>query len=715
MKSLKKIIFLIGLLLLNFTLVFAQKQTKITVENSDFVDVNEIELPNATLLTGNVRVIHDGIVMTCNKAYYFKDENYIKAFGNVEMVQGDTLYLNSKYAEYNGNVKKAFATGDVVMQSPESKMSTDTLSFDRNLQEAYFNNYGTIINKNNTLKSKAGRYYVTDKKYQFLTSVVLTNPEYTIKSNHLDYYTTQGDSYLYGPSTITGKENFIYTENGYYNSKKNIGNFKRKSYIKYKDRLIEGDSLYYDRKKEFASGTHNVKITDSINKAIIKGHYGEVYKNKDSLFITKHASVRYLIEKDSMFIHAKKIIVTGKTGERKVIGFNNVRFYKTDLSGKCDSINSDQKTALTKLIRKPILWNSENQMTGDVMHLIGNNKTEKLDSLKILNNTFIISKDTIGTGYNQIKGLNLYGKFKENKLYQADVVKNTEVIYFMRNEKNELIGINKNVSSRIKMIMDDNSKVETITFYDNVDGDIYPELDLPENARKLRGFIWRGDERIKNKEEIYPPEEIELDKAIVAESNKNFEKEKISQEIEKNRIEDHLNGDDFYEEIFRKYINRIIVDKNGVLMLVRNKKFMFPANEKAIETYKKKHPKYIIFDKLNFKIWDWKTMINGKYDGGLFKGNEELIEIEIPQKDYLTYKEIFKLYNSRFVIDRNNIELLVKNGKFKFPADENSSNTLKKNYPKYKKKVYINQKLWDWDTMVNGPYDGGLYNGNEKE
>lgn len=511
-KFLKKKVFLISVLLLHFTLVIAQKTSKIIIENSDFVDINEIELPDATLLTGNVRVSHDGIIMTCNKAYYFKSENYIKTFGNVQMVQGDTLYLNSKYAEYNGNLKKAFATGDVVMRSPESTMTTDTINFDRNSQEAYFNNYGTIINKSNTLKSKVGRYYVKEKKYQFLTAVVLTNPEYIIKSNHLDYYTSQGDSYLLGPSTITGKENYIYTENGYYNSKKNIGNFKRKSYIKYKDRLIQGDSLYYDRKREFASGTHNVKITDSINKAIIKGHYGELYKNKDSLFITKHASIRYLIEKDSMFIHAKRIIVTGKIGERKITGFNNVRFFKTDLSGKCDSIHSDQKEALTKLIGKPIIWNGQNQMTGDVMHLIGNNTTEKLDSLKILNNTFIISKDTLGTGYNQIKGLNLYGKFTENKLKEVDVVKNTEVIYFMRNDQNELIGINKNVSSSINMVMDDKSKIETITFFDNVDGDIYPENDLPENARKLRGFDWRGDERIKNKEEIYPPEEVEMDK-----------------------------------------------------------------------------------------------------------------------------------------------------------------------------------------------------------
>lgn len=710
-----KNIFLIGWILTHFTFVFAQKTSKIIIENSDFVDINEIELPDATLLTGNVRVSHDGIVLTCNKAYYFKSENYIKTFGNVQMVQGDTLYLNSKYAEYNGNVRKAFATGDVFMQSPESTLATDTIYFDRNLQEVFFNNHGTINNRNNVLKSKVGRYYVGDKKYQFLSSVVLSNPEYVIKSNHLDYYTTQGDSYLQGPSTITGKENFIYTENGYYNSKKNIGNFKRKSYIKYKDRLIEGDSLYYDRKKEFASGTHNVKITDSINKAIIKGHYGEVYKNKDSLFITKHASLRYLIEKDSMFIHAKKIIVTGKVGDRKITGFNNVRFYKTDLSGKCDSIHSNQKEALTKLIGKPILWNLDNQMTGDVMHLIGNNKTEKIDSLKILANTFIISKDTIGTGYNQIKGVNLYGKFEGNKLKEADVVKNTEVIYFMRNDKKELIGINKNVSSRINMILDKESKIETITFFKTVDGDIYPEEDLPENARKLRGFEWRGDERIKNKEDIFPPEEVELDRVIVAESKKTFEKEKISLEIEKNRIEDHLNGDDFYEEIFRKYLNRLIVDKNGVLMLVRNRKFLFPANEKSIGIYQKNYPKFKIQEKLNYKVWDWNTMVNGKYDGGLFKGNEELMEIEIPQKEYLTYEEIFKLYNNRFVIDRNNIELLVKNGKFKFPADENSSNRLKKNYPKYKKMVQINQKLWDWDTMVNGQYDGGLYTGNEKE
>jgi lipopolysaccharide assembly outer membrane protein LptD (OstA) len=508
----------------------------IQIENADFQDINQFEIPDAVLLTGNVRVRHEGVVMTCNKAYFFQKENYIKAFGQVQMVQGDTLYLNSTYAEYNGNVKKAYATGNVVMRSPESSLVTDTIHFDRMKQEAFYKTKGVITNRNNTLKSNAGTYYVKEKKYRFLTAVELKNPEYTILSNHLDYYTSSGHSYLFGPSTITGKDNFIYTENGFYNTKKNVGHFLRKSYIKYKDRKIEGDSLYFDRTREFSSGTRNVKITDTINRAIIKGHYAELYKKQDSVYMTRRASVRYWVENDSMFVHAKKIYLTGKPGERIIRGEKNVRFFKTDMSGKCDSLHSDQKVALTKLIGKPILWNGDKQLTGDVMHLIGNNATEKLDSLKVLNNAFIISKDTLGAGFNQVKGINLYGKFRENKLYEVDVVKNNEVIYFMRNDQNELIGINKTACSRINMTLNGND-VDTITFFDRVNGTLYPEEDFPENVRKLRGFVWRIEERINSKEAIFPPEEAEAEAALQEEARKDAAKPAVPMPIRKETLQ----------------------------------------------------------------------------------------------------------------------------------------------------------------------------------
>ena len=521
--------------LLVFSFSYSQNPKPIVVENAEHFDVNEMEIPGAALLTGSVRINHDGAIITCNKAYFFQKENYLKAFGNVQIVQGDTLFLNSNYAEYNGNVKQAYATGNPVLRSPDMALTTDTINFDRVRQQAYYNSNGTIVNKENTLKSKSGRYYAANKKFQFLTAVTVTNPKYVMKSNHLDYYNNSGHAYLFGPSTITAKDNFIYTEKGFYDSKRNVGHFLRKSYIRYKDRLIEGDSLYYDRKIEFASATNNVKITDTINKGLVKGHYAEVYRQKDSMFVTKRAVAINLVENDSVYIHGKILMVTGKPENRIIRAFNNARFYKTDLSGKCDSIHSSTKKALTQLIGRPVLWNAGNQMTGDMIHLIGNNQTEKLDSLKVLNNAFIISKDTLGTGYNQTKGINLYGKFRDNKLYEVDLVKNTEVIYYAY-DKLLLQGIEKKVSSRINMTLE-NNQVRTLTSFTNVESETYPEKDLPENARKLRGFIWRGDEQIKSKEDIFPPEENELNDKIIKKSKAENAKENVPMKVRKETID----------------------------------------------------------------------------------------------------------------------------------------------------------------------------------
>jgi hypothetical protein len=105
----------------------------------------------------------------------------------------------------------------------------------------------------------------------------------------------------------------------------------------------------------------------------------------------------------------------------------------------------------------------------------------------------------------------------------------------MRNEKQELIGINKNVSSSINMTLEGND-IETITFFTQVDGDIYPEKDLPVNARKLRGFIWRGDERIKSKEEIFPPEELEYDKKMQELSEEENAKENVPMKVRKETL-----------------------------------------------------------------------------------------------------------------------------------------------------------------------------------
>ncbi|WP_309597379.1 OstA-like protein [Flavobacterium davisii] len=301
---------------------------QIIIEGADFLDKSETEVPGAIVFTGNVRILHQGVRMSCNKAYHFTKQNYVKAFGNVNLVQGDTLTMSSRYAEYNGNTKFAFATGNVVMTDPKMTVTTDTINFDRKSQQAYYNTYGTIRDAENTLTSKSGRYHLNQKKFEFKTAVTVNNPTHTIRTNHLDYYTNSGHAYVFGPSTIASANNTIYTTKGFYDTKKDEGKLQRGSKIKYRDRIIEGEDLYYDRKNDFARARNNVKVTDTINKTIIKGHYAEVYKKKDSMYITKKALVSGLFEKDSVWFHAKRIVVTGKTKNRIIRGYNNARFFK---------------------------------------------------------------------------------------------------------------------------------------------------------------------------------------------------------------------------------------------------------------------------------------------------------------------------------------------------------------------------------------------------
>jgi hypothetical protein len=158
------------------------------------------------------------------------------------------------------------------------------------------------------------------------------------------------------------------------------------------------------------------------------------------------------------------------------------------------------------MFKNPVLWSDENQIIGDSIHLVTNTKTEKLDSLKVLNNALIIQLDTIIDGvstYNQIKGRNMFGKFKDGKLHHFLVKGNAEVVFFNRNEKGIIETITKQECSSIEITFDVDSNIESIKYIKEPDGKSYPPKDLPIDKQKLKGFIWRENERPKVMEDIF--------------------------------------------------------------------------------------------------------------------------------------------------------------------------------------------------------------------
>jgi lipopolysaccharide export system protein LptA len=537
---LKKIL-IFAFILFTF-LGFSQSKKMVYSAEQQYVD--EEKYPGATVLIGKVKMLHEGAILTCKQALYYQKQNFFKALENVVIKQGDTITQTSDYLDYDANSKQVLSWGNVVLKDPEMTLTADTLQFDRLNQKLYYRSFATIRDQTNTLNSKNGNYYLETKKFTATTKVTLVNPEHNLVSNHLDYYTNSGLAYLYGPSTITNSqnENRMYCERGFYNTKTDISYFVKNAKLYLKERTVEGDSLYYDKKKGFASATNNIEVIDTLKNFVTRGNYAEIFEENDSLFIIKKAVAISIVEKDSTFIHGDTLLVTGIPEKRIVRTYHNVKIFKSDLQGKCDSIYTDQQTGITKMFTNPVLWSEGNQITGDTIHLLSNTETEKLDSLKVLNNAFIISKDSVSKNdFNQIKGRNMFGKFQDNKLNLLLVKGNAESIFYNRNEETDSIEtITKEISSNIEFTLEE-GQVNTIKYLKTSEGKTYPPSMFTEDSRKLDGFIWRTSEQPKTKEDIFKKSKIR------SKSRNNgkgkSEGEKVPKKMNKDIIESPLNFD----------------------------------------------------------------------------------------------------------------------------------------------------------------------------
>ncbi|MEK9565565.1 MAG: OstA-like protein [Flavobacteriaceae bacterium] len=508
-------------------LTLAQESKIIEIRQAGGSTQDQERYPGANILFKSdekrVQLFHEGALIESDQAYFYSKQNYFKAIGNVVFTQGDSLRMTCKTIEYDGGTKMAYAEGKVYLERPDMTLKTEQLNLDRINEKAFYNTPGVIVDSTSTLTSNQGQYFMDQKKYRFISEVTINNPEYKVNSQQLDYFTESNQAYLYGDSKIEGEAYTILCERGFYDMNREKGIFKQNATLYYDNKIIRGDSLYFESERNYAAATKNISIVDTLNNSIITGNYGEIFKEKDSAIITRRAMAVNIIDQDSLFIHADTLVATGPEEKRILRAYYDVRILKSDLRGRSDSLYLDEAVGLTKLLKKPltkqqeqvfteknyhennpVLWFDESQMTGDEIQLLSDTKTNKLDSLKIDGRVFIIEKDSLSeNGYQQIKGGLLRGAFKESKLDNIVITKNTEMVYYLYNDEDlQLIGIDKTTCSALKMEFLE-GQIDEITFLVSPNGNVYPEDELPLNERTLKGFTWRIVERPETIEDLF--------------------------------------------------------------------------------------------------------------------------------------------------------------------------------------------------------------------
>ena len=491
-----------------------RKKTRIHIEHYDVATFSK-SMGDMQRLIGNVKMRHDSAYFFCDSAYFFEKTNSFNAFQNVHIIVNDSVEIFSDLLDYDGNTRFAEFFDNVKLMDDSTILLTEYLTYDRNLHLACYPDSATTYRGDKTLISCIGYYRDDLKEFSFFENVEVTSPKCQMFTDTLYYNTNIEKMWFEGPTIIINEENTLDGEHGYYLVDEDIAFLDKRPVMRNETQRMKSDSMYYNRNIGLAKAYDHVDMIDTSYKVVMRGNYVEMWENKGLSFATDSAyAISYDNDNsDSLYIHGDTLFMyfdKQKEEAKKLIARRNVRFFKSDMQGKCDTLTYLVADSTIRMRVNPILWAEDSQMTGiDIDIKI---KDQAIDWVLQKGNAFIISQDTV-EGFNQIKGTDITSRFKDGGIHRVNVDGDkAETIYWIRDDDGSLIGID--VSNSETMVIEmENQNISIIKSFKGISATMYPESDLSESSRYLQGFKWHDEARPRDKDDIFRRIEAEMPQA----------------------------------------------------------------------------------------------------------------------------------------------------------------------------------------------------------
>lgn len=457
----------------------------------------------AQRLKGNVRFQHANAIMRCDSAHLFEDQR-VDAFSRVSIEQGDSLRADADLLRYDGKQRMARLEGQVRLRDRDMELSTTALDYDLRHKRAAYHSGGRIQSHKdgNVLTSGTGVYLAPQRRFIFGKDVVLEHPEHRIDTDTMRYDTGTGVSAFFGPTTITQGATVITTLGGSYDTRRERARFTRRTQVRSKDRLLEGDSLHYDRTSGNGLAWGHVTISDSTGDMQVLGDEGRYNERDDRSLVTGHAELRLRMGADTLFVHGDTLFAAPDGHGRRITARRQVRFFKHDLQGVCDTLLYSDADSLIRMHHQPVLWSGMDQITGDTIRIAL--KDGQAHRLHVRGQAFLLSR-VDSSRYDQVAGTTMTGFFVDNALDHLDVEGNARTVYFAREEKDgteDVFGVNRADCSRIRVRLKDGG-ISAVTFLDRPDAVLYPIAKAPPEELRMAGAIDRSAQRPADRTAIF--------------------------------------------------------------------------------------------------------------------------------------------------------------------------------------------------------------------
>jgi lipopolysaccharide export system protein LptA len=446
-------------------------------------------------LIGNVRFKQRDTYLNADSVYQYSDNTEVlEAFGNVRIVQGDTLTITGDRGTYDGLKRTARMSGNVTMRDPRMTLTTPSLDYNLNTKIATYTEGGNIIDPENQLQSRWGSYNTNTKEFTFRNNVKVVTADYNITAENMRYNTQSRIVYFQGPTVIKGEGGDLYAEEGNYNTVTKVSNFGKNAYILTPEYRLGGDKLYYNQNTGYGVAEKNVSLRSLKDDVTIRGQVGRYWRDKGVAKVAGSPVMESIMSGDTLYLSADSLVsreAKGPNTKSMVFAYNNVKIFKSDLQGKADSLSFNRTDSVMHLNRKPVLWSDKSQLVADTIHIYLRNKA--IDRMYMYNNAFMTSEDTL-RNYNQVKGRNMVAYFTNGDLKRVNVNGNGESLYYALEGDSVVTGMNKAICSNMVLKFADN-KLNTISFLVNPDASFIPPHEFEPGSGQLDGFTWQADLR----------------------------------------------------------------------------------------------------------------------------------------------------------------------------------------------------------------------------
>jgi lipopolysaccharide export system protein LptA len=494
----KLLVFLIVLLFVA-TSTYAQKSNTIKILHAK--KLTEGRSANHQKLVGNVGLQNKDMQLFCDSAEVDNINNAFWAWGKVYIIKSNNLKAYGDSLVYNNYTGIGKLQGkSVKVTQKDLTILTNVLNFDDSKKQIFYLNGATITNAETKIVSKLGYYNTQTEFMDLIGKVFIDNPDYKIWGDTIIVDSPNEITRFYGKTNIHTKDQKIYCERGLHNDKNEIFHFVKKASIKGDENTICADSIYVNKKKKISWAFKNVQILDSINQLTVYGNVAYFNQKDSNSYVSRNPWMTQVLDGDTLWVRCDTIKAIDKKKIKEFYAYHNVKMFKKDMQGVCDSLSYSLSDSIMRMYRNPILWSEESQMKGDTIQIL--TARNKIKNLYLFSNASIISEqDKKEEFYDQIVGRNMIADFKEGKIHTMSVLGNGQTLYYAKDNDSTYSGVNKAICSNLS-IRFNKGKIGKIVFLLQPEATFYPVNQLPAEDKKLKQFTWHGDRRPKSYLEI---------------------------------------------------------------------------------------------------------------------------------------------------------------------------------------------------------------------